>query len=56
MVKLVYSICFSGIFEIMKTLKDCVNAALCLAIGLVVVRGGHLELDLQVLHKLVSEV
>jgi hypothetical protein len=37
-------------------LMDCVNAAFCLAIALVVVGGGHLGCDLKVLHELLPEV
>jgi hypothetical protein len=33
-----------------------VNIAFCLAIGLVVVKGGHLELDLKILHELLLQV
>jgi hypothetical protein len=53
---LVYPIRSSWISEIVKALMDHVNVAFCLAIGLVVVGGGHLKLNLKVLHELLPEV
>jgi hypothetical protein len=41
MAKLVYQIRFPGVGEVAKALVDSANAALRLAIGWVVVRGGH---------------
>jgi hypothetical protein len=35
---------------------DRVNAVFCLVVGLVVVQGGYLKLDLKVFHKLLPEV
>jgi hypothetical protein len=40
----------------MKVLADHANVELCLAIGLVVVRGYHVGLNLKVLHQLLPEV
>jgi hypothetical protein len=56
MAQLVYAIHSSWISEIAKALVDYVNTVFGLAIVLVVVGGGHLKLDLKVLHKLLPEV
>jgi hypothetical protein len=56
MVKVIYPIRSSWIGEVVKAMIDHVNVALCLAIALVVVSGGHLNLNLKVLHKLLPEV
>jgi hypothetical protein len=54
MVKLIYLIYSTWISEVLKALTDHVNVAFCLAIGLVVIRGGYLKLDLMVLHRLLE--
>jgi hypothetical protein len=56
MVKLVYPIHSSWIGKIVQALTDHLNAVFCLAMSPVVVRGGHLKLDLKVLHKPLPEV
>jgi hypothetical protein len=56
MKKLVYPIYSSWIGEIAKAFMDHVTMVFCLAIGLVVVRGSHLKLNLKLLHELVTEV
>jgi hypothetical protein len=56
MTKLVYPICSPGIGEVVKAMVNCVNTVLCLTISLVVVGGGHLELNLKVLNELLLEV
>jgi hypothetical protein len=56
MAKLVYRIWYSWIGDIAEKLTDRVNVAFCLTINLVVVRGGHLKLDLKVLYRLLPEV
>jgi hypothetical protein len=53
---LVYQIRSPWTDKIAKVLADCANTAFGLAIGLVVVGGGHFKLDLKVLHELLSEV
>jgi hypothetical protein len=55
MVELVYANHSSWIVEIVKTLTDRANVTFCLAISLVVVRGGYLELDLKDLDELLLE-
>jgi hypothetical protein len=56
MAQLVYPIRSSWIAEIAKAVADHANVAFSLAIGLVVVEGGHLKLDLKVFHELLPEV
>jgi hypothetical protein len=47
---------FFWVNEVTKTLTDSANTAFCLAISLVVVRGGHFELNLKVPYKLLPGV
>jgi hypothetical protein len=56
MAQLVYPIRSSWISKIAKALTDHGNAAFHRAIGLVVVGGCHLKLNLKVLHELLPEV
>jgi hypothetical protein len=52
----VYPVHSSWDSEVMEALIDRVNMAFCLTIDLGVLRGRHLELNLKVLHELLSEV
>jgi cytochrome c biogenesis factor len=56
MAMLGYQIYSSGVSEVVKALTESENTVMCLAISLVVVRGGHLLLDQNVLDKLLPEV
>jgi hypothetical protein len=56
MAQLIDLIHFFEIGKIVKELTDHVNAAFCLTISLVVVRGNQYEHDLKVLYELLPEV